>query len=278
MPEDWGPSCSAPAPAPPPTPGDGDDRARLAALVARRFGIVLRDRHAASVCEALRSRAGEEGLAAYLDRLAAVEGGDELAFLVGQVATNVTAFFREPHHFEILRGHVRRDLVADAPRFWSAGCATGEEAWSLAASVAPLLTPERRARMLVLATDIDRDALAAARRGRYAVDPWTQLCAAAPGQFRIVDDRIEPVADLRPLVRVRELNLVDPFPFQARFDAIFCRNTLIYFAHETRDEVLARLVARLRHGGLLMLGHSETLLSPLRGLEPAGQTAYRRVA
>lgn len=252
---------------------------RLSDVVAGSFGIQMRPRHAVEVHARLcRELAPMGGIAPFLDCVAHRRDADALDRLAREVSTSVTALFREPHHFEALRAHAAGMGHMIAPRFWSAGCASGEEAWSIAATVAPLLPAAARARMLVLATDIDRTALAAGQVARYHPGLMPVAERHAPGGFELRDGALEPAPDLRPSVRFRRLNLVDPLPFAARFDAIFCRNTLIYFSPEMRRTVLGRLISRLREGGLLMLGHSETLLAPPPKLEPVGLTTYRRIA
>lgn len=261
--------------------GGSDQNKRLAALVERRYGIIMRCRHAAKVCQTLRNRVTARGGGNLCDYLEYLERGathqDEL-HLIAQVTTNVTSFFREPHHFERLRSHVAQLPRDRAVRCWSAGCSSGQEPWSILTTVAPLIAPEMRRLMLVLGTDIDPDALEQARAATYPASDLQDVPRDRHSQFVTEADVMQPRAELRPLMRIRTLNLTEPFPFEARFDVIFCRNTLIYFGAEQRQDVVRRLAARMHPGALLMLGHSETLHKPPAGLEPAGRTTYRRVA
>lgn len=258
-----------------------DQNTRLAVMVERKYGIIMRPRHAANVCQTLQNRAVAQGGGSLDDYLGYLDNGaaqDDEAHLIAQITTNVTSFFREPHHFERLRTHVAQLPPNRAVRCWSAGCSSGQEPWSALTTIAPLIAPEMRRLMLVLGTDIDPVALAQARAAIYPVSNLQDIPMDRRSQFVTSATTIEPRADLRPLMRIRTLNLTEPFPFKARFDVIFCRNTLIYFGAEQRADVVRRLAARMHPGALLMLGHSETLHKPPAGLEPAGRTAYRRVA
>ncbi|SOH92754.1 chemotaxis protein methyltransferase CheR [Monaibacterium marinum] len=262
------------------TGGDGLG-AQLAMMVERKYGIIMRSRHAKNVCQTLQNRAVAKGcgsLSSYLDYLDSGAAQEDEAHLIAQVTTNVTSFFREPHHFERLRAHVAQLPTDRAVRCWSAGCSTGQEPWSALTTIAPMIAPEMRRLMLVLGTDIDPVALAQARAAIYPVAGMQDIPLDRRAQFMTNATTMEPRADLRPLMRIRTLNLTEPFPFKARFDVIFCRNTLIYFGPEQRADVVRRLAARMHPGALLMLGHSETLHKPPAGLEPAGRTAYRRMA
>ena len=255
--------------------------ARLADLVLRRYGIVMRDRHTEKVCRALRdriTRRGDLDISTYIDALDHGHSHEDDVHLISQVTTNVTAFYREAHHFENLRRHIGSLPRDRAVRCWSAGCSTGEEPWSLLSTIAPVLDDARRQHLLVLGTDIDAPSLTKARTAIYPRAALDDIPQVYRSQFEVGTETVQPREDLRPLMRIRALNLVNPFPFEARFDVIFCRNTLIYFEPEQREDVVSRLTARMRLGGLLMLGHSETLHNLPMGLEPVGLTTYQRVA
>jgi chemotaxis protein methyltransferase CheR len=199
-----------------------------------------------------------------------------VAALVEGAVVGETSFWRHP---EGLAALVRR--LAPAPRrlsLWSAGCATGEEAYSLAIA---LLEAGRAGRGdLVHATDVSGSAIARACEGSYSPRALRRLPAAAvarwfePGEPR----RVKPA--LRELVALARQNLVaDPPPEGGPFDAVVCRNVLIYFEPPTAAEVLYRLVAALRPGGLLVLSPVELPLAaalPLEWIEDGGATLLRR--
>jgi chemotaxis protein methyltransferase CheR len=213
---------------------------------------------------------------------------EEFAHVVDCVTTNKTDFFREPQHFAFLRDHVVPNLLklrrpAGAPlKIWSAAASIGAEAYTIAFVLADLLRPDGPP-FAILGTDISRDVLAQARRAVYPLslaEPIPEAVRrrylmfardASRAEFRIVPE-------LRRRVRFEALNLMDErFAVDSDFDAIFCRNVLIYFSKPTQAAVLRRLAAHLRPGGYLLLGHSESLAGndhdELRAVAP---TVFRR--
>lgn len=192
---------------------------------------------------------GAGDLAAYL-ALARTEPA-EAAALERALAIQVTSFFRDAPTWDAIRARVAPDLPRRALA-WSAGCASGEEAWSLAATL-----PHAR----VLATDVDADALAEARRAVYA-----EAGALAPWVER-VDGGWRPRAALRSRVAFARHDLAAS-PAPGRFDLVVCRNVLIYFEGEGRRRAVASLLSAVRPGGFLVLGRTETLAAAERaGLE-----------
>lgn len=218
---------------------------------------------------------------AYLDFLDTPAGVVERQNFANALTTNLTSFFREAHHFEHLEREIQRRPAEDPTRrfrVWSAGCSTGEEAYSIAfvlhSQAGMLAGRERR----ILATDIDTDVLERASQGIYKPDRTRTV----PMRFQSVpylNRRAEGMSigdPIRDLVVFRTLNLIEPLPFRAPFDVIFCRNVLIYFTIEMRGIVIDRMARLLRPGGVLYLGHSESLPVPHPLLEGEGQTIYRR--
>ena len=225
---------------------------------------------------------GKASFAEYLDLLEKPEGAAEAEHFANALTTNLTAFFREAHHFD----HFERELQkADAEpgrrlRVWSAGCSTGEEPWSIAmvlhANAELLGMQDRR----VLATDVDTQVLATASRGIYPLERLKSV----PARFRTPAflSRDAAASSMAPAVRnlvvFRALNLITPWPFKGRFDVIFCRNVLIYFSAELRARTIGRFADLLQPGGTLYLGHSESILGTHPKLAPEGHTIYRRIA
>jgi chemotaxis protein methyltransferase CheR len=225
-----------------------------------------------------------DSFAAYL-RLVR-EDGDERSRMIDALTTNHTHFFREKHHFDDLRSHVLPRLQARAEagqpvRLWSAGSSSGEEIYSMAMTLAG--TGAGDARWLgrdvrLLATDLSPsmvEAVAAARYPAIGADhiplPYRAAWLQADGAEIVVDPA------LRALITARTLNLFAPWPFRGQFDVIFCRNVMIYFEADARAELEARLIAQLRPGGTLYIGHSERL-SPATAASvlSSGQTIYRK--
>ncbi|HVE82497.1 MAG TPA: CheR family methyltransferase, partial [Myxococcales bacterium] len=198
------------------------------------------------------------------DLLAAFRASDRAAEerLITEVMVAETFFFRHPDHFEVLLHEVLPELLARerAPRLWSAGCASGEETYSLAACV--LAAGRERARdVLVLGTDLSVARLEQARRGEYR--NWS-IRDAGPLLVPVVDvypEHFRVRDDVRALARFQAHSLMEPPPAPGLFDVIFCRNVLVYLDAAAAKVVRAHLCAALRPGGYLFLG-------PLEGETP----------
>jgi chemotaxis protein methyltransferase CheR len=264
---------------------DPADFRRIAAILLDRAGIALPDSKRQLVFSRLGKRLRHLGLAdfsAYLALVEAPRGADELAEMISALTTNVTSFFREKHHFEILRETVLPPLLAAARhgarvRIWSAGCSSGEEPYSLAMTVLGIDPDAAGRNVRILATDIDPAILARARAGRYRAD----TAEALPADLRQRWFEREPGGGckVRPalaeLIAFKELNLAADWPVQGPFDVIFCRNVAIYFDRAGQERVWAGFADRLAPGGLLCIGHSERLTGPAAArLRSAGITAY----
>ncbi len=221
---------------------------------------------------------------AYL-RLVRDDAG-ERARMVDALTTNHTHFFREKHHFDHLRAEVLPRLKARADagqpvRLWSAGSSSGEEIYSVAMTLAGTSPGEARwlgRDVRLLATDLSAPMVEAVAEARYpsiGADqiplPYRAAWLHTDGGEVAVDPR------LRALVTARPLNLFAPWPFRGQFDVIFCRNVMIYFDADARASLEARLVAQLRPGGTLYIGHSERLSPSVAArVQSCGQTIYRK--
>jgi chemotaxis protein methyltransferase CheR len=204
--------------------------------------------------------------------------GESLMALIDALATNHTAFLREPDHYEFLREQVVPEL-ARRPAFeiWSAACSTGEEVWTLVLLLRVAL-PGRRLR--VIGSDISRKALRQAANAVYPAERVASLPSAwleagfnpntsPPGSYGV-----------RPAIRecaaFRRINLIEPFPWTAKFPVIFCRNVMIYFDQPTQKEVVRKLSGSLESGGYLFVGHAESLSGLEHGLEYVRPAVYRK--
>lgn len=229
----------------------------------------------------IRMREGKEGLvrARLVKRLRALGLSDfgayvqmvsndatraEFAEMVDALTTNKTSFLREPSHFEFLREQVLPSL-SGSYRIWSAGCATGEEPYTLAMLFRESLSNAETRDLRILATDISHRVLAVAKAGRYPGDLMTDVPADWLQRYWVKrtqpDGRVthEAVPALRRLVHFARLNLMEDWPMRGPFDAIMCRNVMIYFDKETQQRLVERFWAMLRPGGHLFVGHSESL-------------------
>lgn len=261
-----------------------EDFAAIAQLLEERTGIHLPPHKDQLVYSRLAKRLRALGLpsfSTYRAYIAGPEGGGELLRMVNALTTNLTRFFREPHHFAHLRtqlaGLVDRTSHARRLRLWSAGCSTGPEPYSLALVLRDVVPDLAKWDAKILATDIDTDVLTLAATGRYPRDSIADVPAPHQRFFAAVGtDEVEVAPEIRALVTFKSLNLVGPWPFKGPFDAIFCRNVAIYFAPETQTQLFVRFGDMLTADGYLYIGHSETLSQLSDRLELVGQTIYRR--
>lgn len=274
-----------------PSPSDLAGFDRIAALAHQEAGLVLpRDKAAmvlARVAKRMR-RSGHATLDAYCTHLDSGDGAAERRELIFTLTTNVTSFFREKHHFDALRDRLLPELVARARaggriRFWSAGCSSGPEPYSLAMLLLDAFPEAGAHDVRILATDIDPHVLTQARAGRYAAPQVEPVPDAFRKRFLVPDDASGPtpgyrvVDGVRRIVAFRELNLLKEWPMKKRFDVIFCRNVVIYFDRETQTRLWRRFAAALEPGGHLFLGHSERIdLAATDAFRVVGTTMYQR--
>ena len=212
----------------------------------------------------------------------------ELGELASAISTNVTAFFREMHHYDLLVDellpqwleHKRRQ--GDRLRIWSAGCSTGEEPYALAMVLAEAM--ERTGSKVdarILATDLSPQALETARRGVYALDRLGGVSEERRRRWFLrgegdYDGLASVHPRLRELVSILPLNLLHDWPMQGPFDAIFCRNVVIYFDKPTKEKLFKRYAQLLPVGGYLFLGHSESMHGLSNEFDLIGRTVYRK--
>jgi chemotaxis protein methyltransferase CheR len=244
-----------------------DDFRTIAATLHAAAGIALSETKATLVYSRLAKRLRALGLESFRQYCALVtgqDGLDERQQMIVALTTNVTRFFREPHHFEHLREKVLPPLLAGAKRgapvrIWSAGCSNGQEAYSIALTILSLMPEAADLDVRILATDIDTQMLAEGRAGVYS----SQVVSAVPDALRARwferggGDRWRANEAMRRLVTFNELNLIGEWPMRRQFDAIFCRNVVIYFEEETQAQVFNRFVPLLSAEGRLYIGHSE---------------------
>ena len=257
------------------------DFATVRQLIADYAGIKLSLQKRNMVYNRLLRRLRARGVDNFGDYLQLVQrdGSDEKEAFVNALTTNLTAFFREPHHFELLHAHAAKHARrGKLLRCWSNACSTGEEAWSIA-----MVLREAECPGDILGTDIDTEVLNTARTGVYRMERTASLpperlkrhfLRGAGANEGLVSVRPE----LRSMVRFAQLNLQSPaWPAQEPYDVIFCRNVVIYFDREFQKRLLARLADMIVPGGLLMVGHSESFPASHSGFRSCGRTAYERV-
>lgn len=263
---------------------------RIAEIALEEAGLSIPDGKIALVQSRLSRRMRAIGIAAFDQYVALVsrpENREERRELVSVLTTNVSSFFRERHHFDVFAASVLPPLAdrltrrGGPVRIWSAGCSSGQEPYSIAMECLRAIPDAAERDLLILATDIDPAILKRAAAGRYSETEMAGVPQADRDRFflRDRDDAQFTVSDaLRRLIRFRELNLHGAWPMRGRFDAIFCRNVVIYFDEAHQARLWPRFHASLMPGGLLFLGHSERI-HPLEGsgFSGVGVTAYRKI-
>jgi chemotaxis protein methyltransferase CheR len=267
------------------------DFLRLSTLITARTGIELPPHKKALVYGRLARRLRALGLKDFTSYVNAIEhdlknkNNDEMLAAIQAVTTNVTAFFREAHHFDLLPQHLDRLLAAHGElHIWSAACSSGEEAWSLAMVVAEWRKTHPNAPVSLLATDIDTTVLAKAKAGVYtlppaevAAHPLLKRYLVDDGPARLPHERRYKVAQhLLPQVTFRQLNLIENWRLPQRQQVVLCRNVIIYFGRDTKVKLFANIADHMAPQGLLCIGHSESLLGVSDAFTPLGRTAYLR--
>ena len=263
-----------------------EDFHRIAAMAYEDAGIALSVAKATLVYSRLAKRLRVlrmDSFADYCDLVSSPTGASERRTMLAGLTTNVTRFFREPHHFDHLRDKVLPGLIARARgggrvRLWSCACSSGQEPYSLAMTLLAAMPDATKYDIKILASDIDGNVVRQAREGVYS-EP---LLEGVPADFRRrytsgAADSIAMAPELRELIVFRELNLIGDWPMKGLFDAIFCRNVAIYFDDGTQALLWDRLAYRIDPGGLLYIGHSERVAGPAADvLTLEGITTYRK--
>lgn len=243
-------------------------------------GIELKPGKEALVMGRLDRRLDHYGLSSYAEyfRMLGQKGStEETRVAIDLMTTNETYFFREPQHFELLP-ELLPPPRGDVPvRVWSAASSTGEEAYSVALTLADCAAGRP---WEVLGTDVSTRVLETARRGLFPIEAASGIprdllvkhCLKGSREFA---GQFTLSKELRARVTFSRANLVRPLPEIGRFDVVFLRNVMIYFANETKEAVVRRIAEVIRPGGYLLIGHAETLSGLDTGLEAVRPSVYR---
>ena len=258
-----------------------EDFARVQSLIYQRAGISLHDGKHAMVYSRLSRRLRETGYRSFHDYLAWLEStdGPEWQEFVNALTTNLTSFFREQHHFDILADY----LKTHSGRSWNVWCnaaSTGEEPYSILMTALEALGPQ--AHFKLQASDIDSKVLATAAKGVYRMDATKGLDAGRLQRFFLRGKgsnegmlRVKP--ELQRMVEFMQVNLIhDNWPFKEPFDIVFCRNVMIYFDAQTQRRVLEKIHRIMKPNGLLFVGHSENFNESRDLFVLRGKTVYER--
>lgn len=264
-------------------PFTASDFRAIADLLYAASGIHLADAKAPLVYSRIAKRVRKLGLTsfkAYCDLLRTQPDHAEHAAMLSALTTNVTRFFREPHHFEHMTAELLPPLIARAKaggrvRLWSAGCSLGHEPYSMAMTLLDAFPEAARHDIRILATDIDPLVVDHARRGIYNEGDVEPIAAGLRSKFmtRTAAGTWQVTPALAELLSFGSLNLMEAWPMRGKFDAIFCRNVAIYFDEPTQTRLFTRFAEHLTADGRLYIGHSERSLIPQ--LTSAGLTIYR---
>ena len=257
------------------------DFTRIKALIYKKAGISLHDGKHAMVYSRVSRRLRETGhgsFKSYLDWLEQHDGGEWQEF-INALTTNLTAFFREQHHFGILADLLAARRAHDW-RIWCSAASTGEEPYSIAMTAAETLGPQGR--FHIVNSDIDTQVLATAQRGIYKADGVKGLSAERMQRFFMRGKggnaglmRVKP--ELQKHMGFQTVNLIHELPFHEPFDAVFCRNVMIYFDAATQRQVLERIHRVMKPGGMLFVGHAENFSDARNLFALRGKTVYERL-
>lgn len=265
----------------------------IADLALQTAGLQITPDKFSMVSGRLRRRVREIGIASvssYCDLLRDSGEHQEHSELISLLTTNVTGFYREIHHFESLRNNIfpflaKKLTTSPRVRIWSAGCATGEEPYTIAIEVLENCPEAIRRDLKILATDIDMTSLQKAALGEYSAEALQNVPDALVSKYfhpeRETQDgyNFSVKQELRELISFKPLNLMDHWPFRGQFDIIFCRNVVIYFSSETQSRLWPRFAKVLKDQGTLFVGHSERIDSKsLSLMKPTGITEYTKVS
>ncbi|AMJ56832.1 MULTISPECIES: CheR family methyltransferase [Stenotrophomonas] len=259
------------------------DFRRVCELIHTRAGIALAPAKRDMVYGRLSRRLRVLGLRSFKDYLDQLESqdGDEWQAFTNALTTNLTSFFREPHHFDKLREELQMRAPRAPLKLWSCAASTGEEPYSMAITACEAfssMTPPVR----IIATDVDTQVLATASQGVYAMDRIAGLDPALKRRYfqrgsGPNEGKCRVLPALRSLIEFRPLNLLsNRYDVGGPFDALFCRNVMIYFDKPTQRGILSRLVQHMDEDSLLYTGHSENYLHAADLIQPCGRTLYRR--
>ena len=261
------------------------DFERVRKMIYARAGIALNPSKQNMVYSRLARRLRALGLASFNDYLDWLEANEtpEWQQFVNALTTNLTAFFREQHHFPLLAEHLKKRSHQAELSVWCSAASTGEEAYSIAMTALDAL-PGMGSRIKVLASDIDTNVLNTARAGVYD-DERIEKLPEASRRIHFMRGRganagrVRVKPQIQALLSFKRVNLLDAvWDVKGPFDAIFCRNVMIYFDKETQLRILRKFAPLLKPGGLLFSGHSENLAHARDLFILRGKTVYERAA
>lgn len=253
---------------------------RVRDLIYKRAGISLADSKQEMVYSRLARRLRATGINTFTDYLNTLEreqNSEEWEAFTNALTTNLTSFFREEHHFPILLEHIKSRT--DPVQIWCSASSTGEEPYSIAMTLCEAFGTLRPPAQIV-ATDIDTNVLNTASKGVYSIERIEKLSSDRVRKFFLKgkgaqEGLVRVRQELRDLITFKQLNLLaDSWPLKGEFDAIFCRNVMIYFDKPTQGKILKKFVPLMKPDALLFAGHSENFLYVSDDFKLRGKTVY----
>ena len=261
------------------------DFERVAKIIYKISGISLSERKQDMVYSRLARRLRKVGLTCFNDYLNFVtENTEEQSAFINALTTNLTHFFREEHHFEYLEEVLFPEFFSKQQkkiRFWSAGCSTGEEPYTLAMVWEHLKKRPANIDFKILATDLDTNVIESAKQGIFSVDKLVPVGDEYLKWFKqtsdCTDNQKKVSSKLKEYISFKQLNLMKDWPIKGPFQLIICRNVLIYFDKKTQEKLIRRYYELLEPGGCLILGHSESLSENKALFDNLGKTIFRKI-
>jgi chemotaxis protein methyltransferase CheR len=261
------------------------DFQRIRKLIYERAGIALGENKQELVYSRLARRLRATACKSFAEYLDGLQRGDaaEWEAFTNSLTTNLTSFFREPHHFPLLAEHLRKQDKSRPLTLWCSACSTGEEAYSMAMTALEALGSGDHS-VHIIASDLDTKVLQTAREGLYRVDAVSKLPQQQVERFFLRGTGLQAgymqvKPELQKMIDFRCINLLAPvWPIHAPVDAIFCRNVMIYFDKETQFSILRKFAPLLRDNGLLFAGHSENFYHAAAIFKLRGNTVYELAA
>ncbi|WP_265948105.1 CheR family methyltransferase [Dechloromonas sp. A34] len=257
------------------------DFERVRKLIYQHAGISLSPVKQDMVYSRLARRLRATGKHSFTEYLDALEknGGDEWERFVNSLTTNLTSFFREPHHFPIFAEHLRKIGTRRPIRVWCSAASTGEEPYSIAITVAETFGTQT-SHVSIIASDLDTNVLETARHGVYPLERVEKLSPERLHRFFLrgtgnQEGYVSVRPELKSMIEFKRINLLDTsYTVKAPLDIIFCRNVMIYFDKPTQYKILSRFAPMLQPDGLMLAGHSESFLHAADLFKSLGKTVY----
>ncbi len=255
-------------------------------IITEHSGIVLNDAKQDMVYSRLVRRLRKLGLNNFDDycKLLEDQNHEEFTHFSNAITTNLTSFFRENHHFEMMAETVLPDIIqknktSKKIRIWSAGCSTGMETYSIAMVLKEIIPSDWDIK--ILATDLDTNVLETASNGIYKYDNVTGVTDERMARWFMKgsganEDKTKVSKQLREIITFNQLNLLKPFPFHGPFDIIFCRNVIIYFDKDTQKVLFDKFANIQPNDAYIFIGHSETLYNVTERYKLLQKTVYKK--